>query len=154
MPIVADFTVLNKETADKLQNGTFEHPYVIGDASGQRFEHTFNTGGRHHASGLLTLMVRELTQGSARVAIKRKDGAEITLGRLQESSQQDAHMWRQQQFVIETNILSSGSGEDNTLVIGRVDAEPTGADGAPQGPRNRFDDFQVRDIVVFFHQAA
>ena len=29
MPVVCDYTLLNKETEDKTQDGTFEKPYVI-----------------------------------------------------------------------------------------------------------------------------
>lgn len=146
MPVVADFTVLNKMNVDGTQNGTYQKPYKIGDSSGARFEHTFNTGGRHHSPGLLTLMVRRLSEGTARVAIKRKDGTEVNLGRLQESAAADVSLWRQQQFIIGTNILDPGDGEDNTLVIGRVKINPLGD--------NQYDDFEVRDIVVFYHQIA
>lgn len=148
MPVLADFVVLNKKKADPSEeNGSFEHPYSIGAGSTGPFTHVFSTGGLQQGTGLLSMMVRRLTKGGptgagARVAISSDLNGEENIGRLQPSAAADAEVWRQQQFLIGRNIMSPGSGEDNTLIIGRVE------DG------DGFDTFQVRDIVVYFHQAS
>ena len=69
MPVLSDFTVIQFDSKEPNE-GSYQNPYAIGDNLDQAFRITFNTGGRHHAPALLTLMVRGLTQGSARVAIK------------------------------------------------------------------------------------
>ena len=51
--------------------------------------------------------------------------------------------WYQQNFTIPSGILSRGN-DANTLIIGRVASVPP-TPGA-------FDDFEVRDIYVFFKQ--
>ena len=97
MPVLGDFTVIRKLGQDG-RDGTFAKPYRVGPNS--RFEVTFNTGGLHHSDGLLTMMVRGLTAGSARVAIVGVNG-EQDIGRLSESSAADSQFWRQQQFITE-----------------------------------------------------
>ena len=141
MAVLADFTVLNDErftsSSPEAQVGSYDNPYVIPALeAGERFELGFDTGGRRNAPGLLTLMVSQLTKGSARVAIKTDLNGEVTLGRLQQSTEADRGVWRQQQFQIPTGVLTAQAGKHNTLVIGRVADDP----------------FVVRDIAVFFHQ--
>jgi hypothetical protein len=79
----------------------------------------------------------------ARAAIT-PDG-EFFLGRISRQAptiiEQDE--WSQQNFTIPSFILSRGQ-DANTLIIGRVPSVPPTV-GA-------FDDFQVRDIYVFFKQ--
>ncbi|MCV0387958.1 MAG: hypothetical protein K5821_16485 [Nitrobacter sp.] len=108
MPVLCDFTVLNKPGSGGLagRDGSFDRPYVIGDNLTTAFRHTFNTGGRHQSPGLLTLMVRRLTRGSARVAIHSSLNGEVTIGRIQASSASHGEFWRHEQFVIPTNVLS------------------------------------------------
>jgi hypothetical protein len=148
MPVLSDFIVLNKPGAGGLagQDGTFEHPYVIGDNLDKRFTHTFNTGGRHHATALLSLMVRGLSRGSARVAISSSQNGEVNIGRIQASSPANREFWRHEQFIIERGILSPDDSEANTLIIGRVEDNQAGG--------GTFEEFEVRDIVCFFHQST
>ena len=98
----------------------------------------FNTGGLRHAPALLTLMVRQLTAGGpngdgGRVSIKN-GSRERDIGRLRPSSATNGDLWRHEQFIIPTNILVDG---DNFLVLRRAG-----------------ENFQVRDIVCFFHQGT
>lgn len=142
MPVLADFTTMEKEqlvNGKKVMFGTFDHPYTVGGP--HRFEHVFNTGGRHHATGLLTMMVRNLSRGTARVAIKGAQNSETNLGRLQQSLPTDRSLWRHQQFLILTNTLTDG---DNLLIVGRV----------LDNDNDVLETFQIRDIVCFFHQRA
>ena len=89
--------------------------------------------------------------GTADVRIRSEftnaNGAQI--GRLQPygapsaGSGEDRFLWRHQQFLVPTNILSPDSGNNtNTLIIGRVSSSGT------------FDHFEVRDIVCHFHQES
>ena len=132
MPVLCDFAVVEFPNA---LDGTFEKPLRIGNNLNKAFSATFNTGGLHHAPAVLTMMVRGLTRGSARVGINQTR----QIGRLSPSSEADRDIWRQQQFLIQTNILRNG---DNTLIIGRVPDDPP------------HDDFEVHSIVCFFHQAS
>lgn len=160
MPIVADFTVLNKPTvshhtdpgSEEAQFGTEADPFIIGDDSdtnGARFAHAFSTGGAHFSHALVSFMHRGLRLGSARVAVRNRDtGVEHNIGRIRQSRTfNESKMWKHEQFVIDKTFISrSGSADRNELIIGRV---PN-----PNDPDDDFDDFHVRDIVVFFHQAA
>ena len=129
---------------------------MIGDASGGRFTRKFTTGGvRGNAPALLTMMVRALKDGTARVAIETPNtqgldpafapDGEFFLGRISRQAPttigQDE--WYQQNFTIPSGILSRGQ-DANILIIGRVASVPPTV-GA-------FDDFAVRDIYVFFKQ--
>ena len=144
MAVLSDFTVIQFDS--KENPGSYAEPYIIGDNLSESFKLAFNTGGEHHSPALLTLMVRRLTIGSARVAIKSPttQNLEKTIGRLDPSPTRLRDLWRHEQFVIPTNLLNSGSdGKPNTLVIGRVPG-----DGEPN------EEFEVRDIVCFFHQST
>lgn len=140
MPVVADFTFLSHEPNNPQLN---EGPFTVGDAGPLSIP--FSTGGGHFSAGLLTLMVRFLTDSvgptEARVRING-----VTIGQLQATSIEDQFTWRHEQFAIPSNILNHGSGNQNTLTISRV-LEDDNVGG-------NFDDFQVRDIVCFFHQVA
>ena len=143
MAVFSDFTVIQFDSKEPNE-GSYKNPYTIGDNLPGSFKITFNTGGEHHSPALLSLMVRRLTIGSARVAIKSPttQNVEKTIGRLDPTPTSLRNLWRHEQFVIPTNLLNSGSaGEPNTLVIGRVPG-----DGQPN------EEFEVRDIVCFFHQ--
>jgi hypothetical protein len=146
MPVLCDFITIQFDEKDpkKPNSGSVFFPFVVGAAgSTGPMVIRFNTGGRHHAPALLTLMVRKLTVGGpngegGRVAIKNANG-EKEIGRLRPSSAANVDLWRHEQFIIPTNVLVDG---DNQLVLGRA------------GPEGNRDPFEVRDIVCFFHQAA
>ncbi len=163
MPILADFTIIQADehpnATAQFGDGTFENPYMIGDASTVpgsvtpqdpngvgRLELGFGTGGCHHSGGLLSMMINGLTMDSASVRI---NGHQV--GRLQPTpgaTTSEARIWRQQQFLVPSNLLNSASSDTaNTLVIGRADHDNP-------SPGNLFDDFRVRDIVCFFHQVG
>jgi len=171
MTVVCDYTMLNKEIINlkkidpetkkpEVLVGSWKHPYRIGEvAEGATFEgpfkQTFNTKAMEHAPALLSLMVRGIRTDhpqnkdhrpdhdkGARVAISSRvtQHKEITIGRLLPAPDE---RWRQEQFQIPTNLLSSDDA--NTLVIGRVDLPGGGV---------AHDEFEVRDIVCFFKQSA
>jgi hypothetical protein len=167
MTVVCDYTMLNKQIINlkkidpetgkpEVLVGSWKHPYRIGEiAQGATFDgpfkQTFNTRAMEHASAVLSLMVRGIRtdhpqndkgEKGARVASSSSvtKGKEFTIGRLEPAPDE---RWRQEQFQIPTNILSSDG--ENTLVIGRVDLPGGGV---------AHDEFEVRDIVCFFKQSA
>lgn len=155
MAVLSDYTYLGQSNGWGT-GSEFGTPFVIGDASGGRFTRRFSTGGvRGNAPALLTMMVRALKDGTARVAVETPNtqnldpaiapNGELNLGRISRQAPttigQDE--WYQQNFTIPSFILSRGQ-DANTLIIGRVASVPP-TDGA-------FDDFAVREIYVFFKQ--
>lgn len=150
MPIVGDFTVISGKPDAGGRTGDFENPYRIGDNSGDGpFRIHFGTGGLHNSPGLLTFMVRGIPNG--RAANVRINGHRIGVltGTEIEAGQRDRDkVWRYQQFAIPTNVLSGANSNDaNRLDIGAIPITSGGAQGD-------FNDFDVRDIVCYFHQVA
>ena len=154
MAVLSDYTYLGKSNGWGT-GSEFGAPFVIGDASGGRFTRKFSTGGvRGNAPALLTMMVRGLKDGTARVAIETPNtqfldptfapDGEFFLGRISRQAPTTIEdEWHQQNFTIPSGILS-GSNDANTLIIGRVPSVPP--------TPGQFDDFEVRDIYVFFKQ--
>ena len=154
MAVLSDYTYLG-ESNGWGTGSEFGAPFVIGDASGGRFTRRFTTAAvRRDAPALLTMMVRGLKDGTARVAIETPNtqfldptfapDGEFFLGRLsRQVPTAIGDEWYQQNFTIPSGILSGGN-DANTLIIGRVQSVPP-TPGA-------FDDFEVRDIYVFFKQ--
>lgn len=159
MPVLADWTAIRFD--NDATGGTWFDPYSV--TADRALEIPFGAAGRVHNANnnridaVVTLMVRGLnfgndsafSSGTADVRIRSEhtaaNGARI--GRLQPygapaaGAPEDRFLWRQQQFLVPTNILSPDSSDEaNTLIIGRVSSGET------------FDAFQVRDIVCHFHQ--
>ncbi|WP_174134342.1 hypothetical protein [Parasulfitobacter algicola] len=145
MPEVCDFVHVTR------------NPITIGDRN-RVYEHHFGTGGRNsRSSGFIILNVSGLTHSDGSVVVSI-NGVEI--GRIQNYrpggagiSQSDgnqaekwrqAHHWYTQMIAFDGTRLRDGS---NTLQIEAVDFPEDSAS-------NRFDDFQVKDVVCFFHQNA
>ena len=154
MAVVSDYTYLG-EANGWGKGSEFGEPFVIGDASEGRFTRRFTTAAvRRNAPALLTMMVRNLKDGTARVAIETPNtqgldptfapNGEFNLGRISRQGPREQDEWYQQTFTIPAFILSGGE-DANTLIIGRVPS-------VPPTPRDEFDDFEVRDIYVFFKQ--
>jgi hypothetical protein len=128
MPVVCDFTV--------IQEGTRK----IGDAG--QFSKNFGTGGRHDTQALLMINVKNLTHNFAQVIING-----TTLKALQPSSEADREQWFSQHKVLPSGLLSPVEG-NNIIEIKRV------LNNNPGNGGGQFDDFEIRDVVCFFHQAA
>jgi hypothetical protein len=127
MPVLCDFTV--------IQDGIV----TIGDG-GPEFVKSFGTGGRHNSQALLMINVRGLTDNFAQVQINN-----TPIKALQPSTQANSGQWFSQHMVIPSHLLSPVEG-NNQIRIKRV--SETGAGGGS------FDDFEVRDVVCFFHQES
>lgn len=127
MAVLCDFTV--------IQDGNV----TIGD-SGPEFTKTFSTGGRHDTQALLMLNVQGLTDNFAIVQINGEFQKAI-----QPTAAANSGQWFSQHMVLPSDLLSPNDNQ-NEIIIQRVD-ETGGGEG-------QFDDFVVRDIVIFFHQST
>ena len=128
MTVVSDFTVIQSGVA------------TVGDPNANVLQRHFRTTNNNdNQIALVTMMVSGLAAGSAPV---RLNGHEIG-----EIAPHDAGSkgWFAEQFAVPKGILKPGQANPNELQINLVPA-------ANPSPGNVFDDFQVRDIVCFFHQ--
>lgn len=150
MPIVGDFTVISgKPQPGNGRVGTFDNPYRVGDnTGGNSLSLFFGTGGKHLSGGLLTMMVRGMENGAANVRINGQIVGRLHGTRIDADLPDGEKTWLYEQFAIPTNVLNGADADNaNQLEIGVVDL--------PGGSGNdQFDDFDVRDIVCFFHQVA
>ncbi len=128
MPILGDFTI--------IQDGTV----TIGDSNGSNFTRTFSTGGRHNSQAVLMLNVKGLTDGNAVVQFGNN-----FVKAIQKTTHANRKDWYSQHMVVPGNFLSPNANQ-NQITIRRVNE----ADNVP----GDFDDFSVRDIVIFFHQST
>lgn len=131
MPIVGDFTAITSGVPG--EPGTITNPFEI-SSGGSSLKLAFGTGGRHHSPGLISLMVRRLTSGTPNVRITTSV-SNVVIGQLTPSSGADKNVWRHEQFVVPTNVLSGENGKPNMLHFGVAGS-----------------DYEVRDVVCFFHQ--
>ncbi len=125
MTILCDFTVIQDSNR------------TIGDA-GPAFTRNFSTGGRHDSQAMLMVNVRGLTDSHAVVRINGK-----VVKPLQPNTWENRHQWFSQHMVLPSDLLSPNSNQ-NEITISRV--LETGSSGGT------FDDFIIRDLVLFFHQ--
>ncbi|UCD13714.1 MAG: hypothetical protein JSW60_09180 [Thermoplasmatales archaeon] len=125
MPVVCDFEVVQ---------GSSVH---VGDRGGPYWSGTFNTGGRR-SSGLVLIMYEHN-------GIQESDNSLWLNGKkLYNIEKSREKGYRVDIGTFPASKLQSGS---NTLEIRAAAATPgTG--------RSRYDDFDMKNIVVFFHQRA
>lgn len=153
MPILGDFTVLQfSGTPDLL---TYEQPLTVGSGATSFADSTtiaFGTGGvETNTPGLLTMMVRGMNRtAEANVRITSEfvglGSPDSFLGKLQGLPNSLQGQWFQQQFRIKTNMLSPADSDTaNLLHLGVAQLQ--------RGSGN-FVEYEVRDIVVYFHQST
>ena len=146
MPVVCDFIEI-----------VGDRPVTIGDKN-PGWEKSFNTAGRNRShSGFLIFNVRHLTHTDRDVPVRingtrvgfiynyRPGGGGIdrSNGSQPEKFRQADH-WYTQMIAFSGRQIDSG---DNTISIEAVSfPEDTSS--------NRFDDFQIKNLVCFFHQSA
>jgi hypothetical protein len=126
------------------------HPDVTTEGEGSPFgegspvyRKRFSTAGRRDTQALLMINVRGLTDGSATVIINNK-----IVKSLQPCPQGNSGQWFSQHMVLQSDLLDPSSKDgQNVIEIKRVLETGNGGGG-------QFDDFIVRDIVCFFHQAS
>ena len=132
MPVLSDFTLIRGD-----------NPVNIGDAL-PVWETTFGTGGRDSGEpALLIFNVRGLTHTTVDVAVKVNN---VVVGHINHYPGEDttAPYWFTQMIAVDGTTLHDGNNE--------LQIDAVGWPGATAG--NLFDDFQLKDVVCFFHQAA
>jgi len=151
MPVLCDFTVITGASE------ILDEEFVIGRGPTENVESrslrlAFNTGGRRRGGGaVLMFSVKGLTRTHARpeVFVNGEKIGEIfdyTPGTEPQFPANTNH-WYNQVITFDAAILDGGDGRDNTLEITSV----------PTLWRNQEDtreDFTLRNIICFFHQAA
>ena len=145
MPVLCDFTVIQDGEVQIGDNSN--HPNVVEEGPGSpfgegspMFRKNFSTAGRRDTQALLMINVRALTDNSATIFINDKVVKPLT-----PCPQGNSSQWFSQHMVLQSDLLSPNDGQ-NVIEIKRV--LETGGGG------DEFDDFLVRDIVCFFHQAS
>lgn len=137
MPVLCDFIQIVGDT-----------PVEIGDSL-PVWEATFNTGGRH-ASGTAFLIfnVRGLTFTDVNVNVKINNqviGHIARYGGLNDDERNNtAKYWYTQMIAMKGSTLNNGSNE--------IQIEAVGFPGATN--TNKFDNFELKDVICFFHQSA
>ena len=137
MPVLCDFIQIVGDS-----------PVTIGDSL-PVFEKTFGTGGRESGStALLIFNVRGLTFANQDVSVKvnnQEVGKIFRYGGLNDAERTDtAKYWYTQMIALQGSTLHDGNNELQIEAVGWPGATNT----------NKFDDFQIKDVMCFFHQAA
>ena len=132
MPVLSDFTLIRGD--DEV---------TIGDGLSV-WETTFHTGGRESgAPAFLIFNVRGLTHTNVDVEV-RVNNAVVGHIRRYPGEESTSSYWFTQMIAMNGSTLNDGNNE---LQINAVSFP-----GATNN--NVFDDFQLKDVVCFFHQAA
>ena len=132
MPVVSDFTLIRGDSV-----------VTIGDSL-PVWETTFNTGGRESGSpAFLIFNVRGLTATTVNVAVKINN-QEVGQIRRYGGDGDIVNNWYTQMIAVDGSTLNNGNNE--------LQIQAVGWPGAEAG--NLFDDFQLKDVVCFFHQSA
>jgi hypothetical protein len=123
-----------------------DSPVTIGDSL-PVWEKTFSIGGLHASSpALLMFNVRGLTFTNVDVIVKINGhdvGKIYRYGGVNDAAKTDnANYWYTQLIALNGTQLKNGSNE--------IQIEAVGWPGATD--KNKFDDFQLKDVVCFFHQ--
>jgi hypothetical protein len=137
MPVLCDFVQIVGDA-----------PVNIGDSL-PVWEVKFNTGGRDSSgTAFLIFNVRALTHTNVNVNVKINNktiGQIARYGGLSEAERADtAHYWYTQMIAMNGSNLNNGDNE--------IQIEAVGFPGATN--TNKFDDFQLKNVICFFHQSA
>ncbi|HYR08622.1 MAG TPA: hypothetical protein VEQ60_12660 [Longimicrobium sp.] len=146
MPILCDFVIIVDDT-----------PVTIGDSK-PVFEAQFNTGGRDSANpGFLIFNVSGLTHADVDAVVSingkqvgaihpyRPGGAGIDTTNINQPEKwRQADHWYTQMIAFSGSTIFSGT---NTIQIQAVQFPENSSS-------NRFDDFRIKDLICFFHQAS
>jgi len=134
MTVLCDFTVIQGDNAQPIGDGHEE------------FERIFNTGGRNSypdGGAFLLLNVRGLTHTDRDVDVQI-NGQSVGSIRHYGGKDETASYWFTQMIHFPSNILRDG---DNRIEI-RAVTWPGST------PDNRFDDFELKDVICFFKQTV
>lgn len=134
MTVICDFTVIHGDDS-----------VLIGDGH-EEWDETFNTGGRNSYSdggAFLLLNVRGLTHTDRDVDVQI-NGRSVGKIRHYGGQKETAGYWFTQMIHFPSSILHDG---DNRIEIRAVTWPGT-------TPANRFDDFELKDVICFFKQTV
>ncbi|HKS39055.1 MAG TPA: hypothetical protein VJX74_00465 [Blastocatellia bacterium] len=137
MTVLCDFTLIQGDGS-----------ITIGDGL-PVWEKKFNTGGRRSdAPALLIFNVKGLTRSTSSVNVKINN---LVVGQIHPYSDltiaardDNAKNWFTQMIAMNGTELKDGDNEIQIEAVGFPESTST----------NKFDDFQLKDVVCFFHQAA
>lgn len=137
MPVLCDFTQIVGDA-----------PVNIGDAL-PVWEKNFNTGGRHRdGTAFIIFNIRGLTYADANIDVKinnRSIGRIYPYPCLNDADRNNvARHWYTQMIAMNGSELNNGDNEIQINAVGFA-----GSNNA-----NRFDDFEIKDVMCFFHQSA
>ena len=137
MPVVCDFTQI-----------IGDEPVKIGDSQ-PVWEANFDTGGVHQPGwAFLIFNVRGLTYTNVNVNVKINNVVIGQIARYGGSNDAErnerAKYWYTQTITMYGSKLRNGSNE--------IQIEAVGFPGATND--NKFDDFELKDMMCFFHQKA
>jgi hypothetical protein len=146
MPVLSDFVLV-----------VGDDPVTIGDGN-PTWEATFHTGGRRRDHpALLVFNVRHLTHTKRDVPVRIN---EMEVGRIHnyypggpgvgETNVSDPAKHRQQDHYYTQMIAMNGE----RLNDGTNEIEIDAVDFPGNSGSNKYDDFNVKDLVCFFHQSA
>jgi hypothetical protein len=135
MTVLCDFTVIQEGEVRIGDNSAGAVPDTDGSPM---FQKTFKTTKRHNTHALLMMNVFGLTDSSAEIRINGQWVKPLDRGK--------HNQWFSQHIVVRPNVLKAS--DLNTLEIKR--ALETDPNELSKG--KKYDDFIVRDIVIFFHQ--
>jgi hypothetical protein len=132
VPVVSDFTLIRGDSV-----------VTIGDGL-PLWEAAFGTGGRVASEpALLIFNVRGLTATDVNVIVKINN-VEVGQIRRYGGDGDIVNNWYTQMIAVGGDQLNDGNNE--------LQIEAVGWPGATNG--NLFDDFQLKDVALFFHQSA
>jgi hypothetical protein len=137
MPVLCDFTQIVGDS-----------PVTIGDSL-PVWEKSFGTGGRQaDETALLIFNIRGLTYATNTVNVKINNqvvGQIHPYGGLNNAERDDAaKYWYTQMIAVSGSTLVDGNNEIQIDAVGFPGATNT----------NKFDDFQLKDVICFFHQST
>ena len=136
MPVVADFVQIVGDA-----------PISLGDTN-RLVERSFSTAGRLASAGAIVILnVRHLTFASTSPVVKINNSPAGYIHPYPELNDADrnnaASHWHTQIFAVSGSQLNNG---DNELQVEAV-TFPN-----PGNPGNLFDDYEVKNVVCFFHK--
>jgi hypothetical protein len=134
MPVLCDFVVIQGDASAPVGDGHEE------------FDRTFSTGGRvsyDDGGAFLLLSVRGLTHTDRDVDVQING---VSVGHISHYGGQDetAGYWFTQIIHFPSIVLNDGNNRFEIRAVTWPGATPT----------NRFDDFDLKDVICFFKQEA
>lgn len=134
MAVVSDFVMIEGDA-----------PVVIGDTGFNPYEKNFNTGGREaNQPAFLIFNIKGLTHTDQDVDVMVNSQVIGQIYRYGGGGGESRDRWYTQMIAMNGSVLNDGYNELQINVVSWPGA----------GPGNLYDDFELKDIMCFFHQRA